>query len=143
MFLSMFLLAFTTLHAQAPAAGTTVSLKMIDTVNSSGDPAGKQYRASVTTAVTAANGIAIARGAAATVTLTARINRINALQTSFFAFLQKKYGYKDSGNYPVDCRTGYPPTVAGLQNAEKYKQQFEDEAKQNRGQIVETGWKDQ
>ena len=73
----------------------------------------------------------------------AQINRINALQNSFFAFLQKKYGYKDSGNYPVDCRTGYPPTVAGLQNAEKYKQQFEDEAKRNRGQIVETGWKTQ
>jgi hypothetical protein len=72
----------------------------------------------------------------------AQINRTYALQTSFFAFLQKQYGYK-SGNYPVDCRTGYPPTVAGLQNAEKYKQQFEDEAKRNRGQIVETGWKSQ
>jgi hypothetical protein len=71
----------------------------------------------------------------------AQINRIYALQTSFFTFLQKKYGYKDSGNYPVDCRTGYPPTVAGLQNAQKYRQQFEDLAKQNRGQIVETGWK--
>jgi hypothetical protein len=71
-----------------------------------------------------------------------QINRINALQTSFFVFLQKKYGYKDAGNYPVDCRTGYPPGVAGLQSAQKYKQQFEDEAKRNRGQIVETGWKE-
>lgn len=70
----------------------------------------------------------------------ALINRINALQTSFFTFLQKEYGYK-AGNYPVDCRTGYPPTLAGLQDARKYKQQFEDLAKQNRGQIVETGWK--
>ena len=43
---------------------------MIDTVNSGSDPAGKQYRASVTKAVTAANGVAIAQGAAATVTLT-------------------------------------------------------------------------
>jgi hypothetical protein len=73
----------------------------------------------------------------------ARINRINALQTAFFVVLQKKYGYKDSGNYPVDCRTGYPPSAAGLQNAQKYKQQFEDLAKQNRGQVVETGWKNQ
>jgi hypothetical protein len=69
LFLSIFLLASTALHAQAPAAGTTVSVKMIDTVNSGSDPAGKQYRASVTTAVTAANGISIAQGAAATVTL--------------------------------------------------------------------------
>jgi hypothetical protein len=72
-----------------------------------------------------------------------QINRINALQTSFFVFLQKQYGYKDAGNYPVDCRTGYPPSLAGLQDAQKYKQQFEDEAKRNRGQIVETGWKSQ
>ena len=70
LFLSMFLLASVSLHAQAPATGTTVSVKMIDTVNSGSDPAGKQYRASVTKAVTAANGIAIAQGAAATVTLT-------------------------------------------------------------------------
>jgi hypothetical protein len=69
-FLSIFLLASTALHAQAPAAGTTVSVKMIDTVNSSGDPAGKQYRASVTKAVDAGNGVTIPQGAAATVTLT-------------------------------------------------------------------------
>jgi hypothetical protein len=73
----------------------------------------------------------------------AQINRINAIQTSFFAFLKKKYGYKDSGNYPVDCRTGYPPSVAGLQSAQKFRQQFEDLAKQNRGQVIETGWKNQ
>jgi hypothetical protein len=69
----------------------------------------------------------------------AQINRINALQASFSAFLQKQYGYKGGG----DCRPVYAPTAAGLQNAEKYKQQFEDEAKRNRGQIVETGWKTQ
>ena len=72
----------------------------------------------------------------------AQINRRSALQASFFALIQKKYGYKDSGNYPVDCSIGDPPTVAGLQNAQKNKQQFEDLAKQNRGQIVETGWMD-
>ena len=70
LFLSLLVLASTALHAQAPAAGTTVSVKMIDTVNSGSDPAGKQYRASVAKAVTAANGIAIPQGAAATVTLT-------------------------------------------------------------------------
>lgn len=69
----------------------------------------------------------------------ALINRTNALQTSFVAFLQKQYGYKGSGS----CSVSDPPTVAGQQNAQKNKQQFEDLAKQNRGQIVETGWKTQ
>jgi hypothetical protein len=59
------------LHAQtAPAAGTTVAVRMIDTVNSGSDPAGRQYRASVTHAVNSGNGVSIAQGAPATVTLT-------------------------------------------------------------------------
>jgi len=57
-------------HAQAPAAGTTVAVKMIDTVNSTSDPAGKHYRASVNKAVDAGNGVSIPQGASATVTLT-------------------------------------------------------------------------
>jgi len=73
----------------------------------------------------------------------AQRNATAAFQTPYFAFLQKKYGYKDSSNYPVDCRVGYSPTVAGLQSAQRAKQQFEDMAKQNRAQIVETGWKNQ
>ena len=83
LFLSIFLLASTALHAQAPAAGTTVSVKMIDTVNSGSDPAGRQYRASVTKAVTAANGIAIAQGAAATITLTSSGSNYAAQLSSF------------------------------------------------------------
>jgi hypothetical protein len=47
-----------------------VAVKMLDAVDSGSDAAGKQYRASVTKAVTASNGVAIAQGAAATVTLT-------------------------------------------------------------------------
>lgn len=71
MFLISALIMPQTLHAQtAPAAGTTVAVRMIDTVNSGSDPAGRQYRASVTQAVDAGNGISIAPGAAATVTLT-------------------------------------------------------------------------
>jgi hypothetical protein len=71
--LSIFLVAstaFTSLHAQTPAAGTSVVVKMLDPVDSSHDPGGKQYRASVTKAVTAANGTTIDQGSAATVTLT-------------------------------------------------------------------------
>src|SRR5260221_58433 len=61
LFLSIFLLACTPLHAQtAPSAGTTVNVEMLDTVDSNSDPAGKPYRASVTKAVTASNGVAIA-----------------------------------------------------------------------------------
>lgn len=68
-----FLLASTafmhTLHAQAPAAGATVAVKMLDPVDSSSDSVGKQYRASVTKAFTAGNGSTVAQGSAATVTL--------------------------------------------------------------------------
>ena len=42
-----------------------------------------------------------------------------------------------------ECQLGYAPTVAGLQSAQNAKQQFEDLARQNRGQIVETGWNNQ
>lgn len=57
------------LLAQAPSAGTAVSVRMIDAVNSASDPGGKQYRASVTKGVSAGNGVTVAQGAAATVTL--------------------------------------------------------------------------
>jgi hypothetical protein len=73
LFLTLFFVpstAFTgVLHAQAPAAGASVSVKMLDTVNSGSDPAGKQYRASVTKAVDAGNGLMIPQGAVAAVTL--------------------------------------------------------------------------
>jgi hypothetical protein len=62
-------------HAQtAPAAGSTVAVKMLHTVDSNADPAGKQYRDSVRKLVTANNGVVIAQGSADTVTL-ARTNR--------------------------------------------------------------------
>jgi hypothetical protein len=70
-------------------------------------------------------------------------NASAALQTPFFAFLQKKYRYNNAGNYPVDCRLGYPPTAGGLQSAQSARKQFEDLARQNRAQIVETGWRNQ
>lgn len=74
LFLSILFLASITAqpasaHAQAPAAGTSVTVRMIEPIDSSKDPAGKQYRASVTKAVDAGNGVTIPQGAAATVTL--------------------------------------------------------------------------
>jgi hypothetical protein len=53
----------------APAPGTSVEVAMIDAVDSSRDPAGKQYRATATKAVNASNNVTIPQGAAATVTL--------------------------------------------------------------------------
>jgi len=69
----------------------------------------------------------------------AQIAAQSAASTPFSAFLQKKYGYKNG----VRCAVTYPPTLAGQQNAQKYKQEFEDLATHNNGRIVETGWKDQ
>ena len=63
----------------------------------------------------------------------------SAVSTPFSAFLQKKYGYKNGAR----CAITYPPTLAGQQDAQKYKQEFEDLARHNNGQIVETGWKNQ
>ncbi len=61
-----------TLHAQAqaPAAGTSVVVRMLDAVNSAKDPAGKQYRAAVTKMVNAGNGVIIRQNSVAAVTLT-------------------------------------------------------------------------
>jgi hypothetical protein len=73
----------------------------------------------------------------------AQINRTYALQRSFFAFLQKQYGFKDSGNYPTTCATSFPPTAGGLQSAQNNKQTTEDGVRQLNGKIVETGWKTQ
>ena len=51
-----------------PAAGTTVPVKMLDSVDSGSDPSGRQYRATVTRAVNA-GAVDIPQGAAATVAL--------------------------------------------------------------------------
>lgn len=71
------------------------------------------------------------------------VNAVAAFQRPFFAFLQKTYGYKDSGNYPTECAIGYPPTAGGLQQAQAAKKQLQDLARQHKAQIVETGWKNQ
>ena len=70
----------------------------------------------------------------------AQTNASDAFQPSFFAFLQKKYNFRDAGNYPVSCSASDPLTMAGRQNAQKRKQEFEDMTRQFNGQVVETGW---
>jgi hypothetical protein len=70
LFLSILLAISTRItHAQAPAAGASVTVQTADAIDSSADPAGKQYRATVTKAVDAGNGVTIPQGAIAAVTL--------------------------------------------------------------------------
>jgi len=53
----------------APAAGVSISVKMIDAADSQTDPAGKQYRASVSKGVNVAAGVQIPQGTPATIVL--------------------------------------------------------------------------
>lgn len=53
----------------APPPGTSVSVRMIDPVDSNSDPAGKQYHATVTKNAKAANGAVIPQGSPATIAL--------------------------------------------------------------------------
>jgi hypothetical protein len=54
----------------------------------------------------------------------------------FLAFLKTKYTMS-----PTDHAICGGPSVAGLKNAQTYKQQMEDLMKKQNKQIVETGWK--
>lgn len=70
----------------------------------------------------------------------AQQNASVTFQPAFFAFLQRKYGFRNGGNYPVSCSASDPLTAAGLQNARKRRQEFEDLTRQFNGQVIETGW---
>jgi hypothetical protein len=59
----------------------------------------------------------------------------------FVAFLQKKYGYKEDSGSPTTCRAIYNPVPAGFHVAQTTRQAAEDLARQNKTQVVETGWK--
>jgi hypothetical protein len=52
-----------------PAPGTTLAVRILEAVDSSKDPAGKQYRGTVTTAVDGGNGVTIPPGSVAMLTL--------------------------------------------------------------------------
>jgi hypothetical protein len=67
--LTMFFSGVLAFAQNTPPAGTIVVVKMADAVDSGSDPAGMQYHGSVTKPVDAANGINIAQGASAAVTL--------------------------------------------------------------------------
>jgi hypothetical protein len=59
----------------------------------------------------------------------------------FVAFLEKKYGYKENSSAPAMCRAVFSPNAAGLHAAQTTRQAAEDLARQNKMQVVETGWK--
>jgi hypothetical protein len=60
-----------------------------------------------------------------------------AAAAPFQAFLQKKYG----SNNGVSCAISFLPTAAGLRSAQDRMQTMRDMAKQNKAEVVETGWK--
>lgn len=67
-------------------------------------------------------------------------NRFYEIVNPFKAFLEKKYGAESHSTVGPTCRvTNLDP--AGLQAAQAAKQKLEDEYKQSKKQIVETGWK--
>jgi hypothetical protein len=59
----------------------------------------------------------------------------------FVAFLEKQYGYKENSSSPTACRAIYNPVPAGYRVAQTTRQAAEDLARQNKSQVVETGWK--
>ena len=71
MFFSMLFLPMSTqtTQGQAPAPGASVAVRMVEALDSSKDPAGKQYRACITKPVDVGNGVTIPQGTAAAVTL--------------------------------------------------------------------------
>ena len=54
-------------------------------------------------------------------------------------FLQQKYSFKTGSNYPTQCANAVN-NAAGLRYAQAHKQRMEEQYKQARKQIVETGW---
>jgi hypothetical protein len=70
----------------------------------------------------------------------AQRNAAYATSAPFQTFLKEKYGFNGSAS----CRTGIPPTAAGLKAAQDQKQSSKTAiAGHSRAQIVETGWKNQ
>jgi hypothetical protein len=73
----------------------------------------------------------------------AQRNASARFQSDFLSFLQKNYSFKSGSNYPIGCAATFKPTAAGLHAAQTRKQQMEDQYKQQKKQVVETGWKNQ
>jgi hypothetical protein len=65
---------------------------------------------------------------------------IDGFQTRFLAFLQTKYGFKSGSDRPVACLGNFAPNAGGLEAAQRYRQSLEDQVKQNRKSVIETGW---
>ena len=67
-------------------------------------------------------------------------NRFYEIVNPFKAFLEKKYGAESHSTVGPTCRVTNLD-AAGLQAAQAAKQKLEEEYKQSKKQIVETGWK--
>jgi hypothetical protein len=67
-------------------------------------------------------------------------NRFYEIVNPFKAFLDKKYGAEGHSTVGPTCRVTNLD-LTGLQTAQAAKQKLEDEYKQSKKQIIETGWK--
>ncbi len=64
----------------------------------------------------------------------------HSVQNAYVAFLKEKYAFKSGSNYPASCSNALN-NAAGMSYAQGKKQRMEDQYKQAKKQIVETGWK--
>jgi hypothetical protein len=61
----------------------------------------------------------------------------NPVHVAFFQFLKQKYSYKGPGDYPGDLQcTG----VRTLEEARSYEQIYVNRDRQNKRNVIETGW---
>ena len=63
-------------------------------------------------------------------------------RTAFVDYLKQKYGFKSASNYPAGCLNAVN-SAQGLAYAKDHKQKMEDQYRQAKKQIVETGWKNE
>jgi hypothetical protein len=70
----------------------------------------------------------------------------NLVKNAFLEFLQQKYAFNTTSNYPIACPASGNPAQGfsdelALKNAQANRQRAQDQVKQQAKQIVETGWK--
>jgi len=62
------------------------------------------------------------------------------VQNAYLDFLKQKYAFKSGSNYPTQCSNAVN-SEAGLRYAQGKKQKMEDDYRQAKKQVAETGWK--
>lgn len=75
-------------------------------------------------------------------TSTSRMRGVSfrTIEHAYLTFLQQKYSFKSGSNYPTACSNAMN-NPEGLRYAQTNKQQLEDQYRQAKKQVIETGWK--